>query len=99
MKLLAILLPLALTQGSVGCSAARQSRAGTDLQALIIAEKEFAKRYPGRMSHFNIGISDDPKYGQWNVWFIQEGNDSDPGGDSLIRVNKRTGKLTLEPSF
>ena len=99
MKLIAILLSVALALGGVGCSALGRSRAGSDLQALVIAEREFARKYPGRLSHFSISISDDTKYDQWNVWFIQEGDDSDPGGDSLIRVNKRTGKLTLEPMF
>src|SRR5882724_1283650 len=99
MKLSAILLSLAFALAGGGCSALGPSRAGSDLQALVMAEREFAGKYPGRLSHFNISISDDTKYDQWNVWFIQEGNDSDPGGDSLIRVNKRTGKLTLEPMF
>ena len=71
----------------------------SEADAIAVAAREFAARYPDRLLHYTISIADDPEYGQWNVWFHPKGKFADPGGYALIRVKKMTGHCELAPSF
>jgi len=77
-------------------------RRATPLQAwegLAIAVKAFCtQQHPVVLSNYEITMSDDIG-DQWNFWFTGRGEFADPGGYTLIRVNKHSAEVTIEPSF
>ena len=81
------------------CGCHRTQKSYSDADAVIVAVQAFEKAYPGRLPYFSISIVDDPDYAQWNVWFNPGGKFADPGGYTLVRVKKATGKWAIEPSF
>ena len=81
------------------CANTNQGYYCTEIDAIRLAVSEFDKRYPARILHYSISITDDKDYHQWNVWFHPRGKVALPGGYKLIRVKKTTGACKLEPSF
>ena len=93
------ILGLVFIACAYGCSVRSPPHPESETGALRIAQDEFTNRHLGQATNFTIRISDDHKFGRWNVWFIQKGDWGDPGGDVLIRVDKKNGHATTEPSY
>jgi hypothetical protein len=97
MKSILLILGLLVT-GIEGCSIKHAVYPDTKAGALEIARRAYTQKYSGQLTNFDITISDDPAFDQWNVWFLQRGPDANPGGHILIRINKKNGSFVLEPS-